>query len=57
MQFKEQNVLLLRAVLQNREHWKYDKEVPKIVEKMQKGKNLKKKEFSKIHWLIWKIGH
>ena len=57
MQLEEQNVLLLRAVLQNREHWKYDKEIRKIVEKMQKGKNLKKNEFSKIHWLIWNIGH
>jgi hypothetical protein len=57
MQLKEQNVLMLRAILQNREHWKYDKELPKIIEKMQKGKNLKKNEFSKIHWLFWNIGH
>ena len=57
LQLKEQNVLLLRAILQNREYWKYDKEFPKIIEKMQQGKNLKKNEFSKIHWLFWKIGH
>jgi len=57
MQLKEQNTLLLRTILQNRERWKYDKEFDKIVTKMEKGKNLKKKEFDKIHWLIWNIGH
>jgi hypothetical protein len=57
MQLEEQNALMLRVVLQNRELWKYDKELPKIIGKMQKGKNLKKNEFSKIHGLFWKIGH
>jgi len=57
MQLKEQNTLFLRTILQNRERWKYDKEFDKIVTKIEKGKNLKKKEFDKIHWLIWNIGH
>jgi hypothetical protein len=57
MQFQEQKELLLRTILLNRERWKYNREFAKIVEKMQRGKNLKKKEFSKIHWFIWDIGH
>jgi len=57
LQLKEQKVLFLQTVLHNRERWKYKKEFTKIVEKLQKGKNLKKHEFSKIHWLIWDIGH
>jgi hypothetical protein len=31
-------------------------EFAKIVEKMQRGKQLKKKEFAKIHWFIWEKG-
>jgi hypothetical protein len=42
---------------QKHERWKYDREFAKIVTKMEKGKNLKKKEFDKIHWFIWTIGH
>jgi hypothetical protein len=57
MQFQEQKELLLRTILLNRERWKYNREFAKIVEKMQRGKNLEKKEFSKIHWFIWDIGH
>jgi len=43
-------------MLKNRENWKHNKEFTKIVEKMQKGRNLKKKEFAKIHWFIWEKG-
>lgn len=57
MQLEEQNALFLRTILLNRERWKYDREFAKIVTKMEKGKNLKKKEFDKIHWFIWNIGH
>jgi hypothetical protein len=57
VQVEEQNALFLRTILQNRAGWKYDKEFAKIVTKMEKGKNLKKKEFDKIHWLIWNVGH
>jgi hypothetical protein len=54
---EEQNTLLLRTIQQKHERWKYDREFAKIVTKMEKGKNLKKKEFDKIHWFIWNIGH
>jgi hypothetical protein len=57
MQLKEQNMLLLKTIQQKHERWKHDKEFAKIVTKMEKGKNLKKKEFDKIHWFIWNIGH
>jgi len=57
VQLEEQNALFLRTILLNRERWKYDREFAKIVTKMEKGKNLKKKEFDKIHWFIWNIGH
>jgi len=39
--------------MKNRKDWQHDKEFSKIVEKMKKGKKLKKKEFTKIHWFIW----
>jgi hypothetical protein len=57
MHFEQQNELFLKTIIQNREYWKHNKEFAKIVKKMEKGKNLKKKEFAKIHWLIWEIGH
>jgi hypothetical protein len=57
VQLQKQNALFLRTIIQNLEHWKYDKELGKIVTKMEKGINLNKKEFDKIHWLIWNIGH
>ncbi len=49
-------MLFLKVILKNRDDWKYDKEFAKIVEKMQKGKNLKKNEFAKVHWFIWEKG-
>lgn len=57
MLFEQQNELFLRTIIQNREYWKHNKEFAKIVKKMENGKNLKKKEFAKIHWLLWEIGH
>ena len=56
MHFAEQNALVLKTVIKNRKEWRHDKEFSKIVEKMKKGKKLKKKEFSKIHWFLWEIG-
>ena len=55
-QLEHQHALFLSVLINNREEWKYDKEFSKIVEKMQRGKNLKKKEFSKIHWFLWEKG-
>ena len=57
MQIQQQHKLFLKTLLQNRESWKHDKKFAKIVKKMEKGKNLKKKEFAKIHWFIWNMGH
>ena len=56
MQFAEQNLLVLNAITKNRKDWQHDKEFSKIVEKMKKGKKLKKKEFTKIHWFLWGKG-
>ena len=56
VQLEQENARFLNVMLKNRENWKHDKEFTKIVEKMQRGKNLKKKEFTKIHWFIWEKG-
>jgi len=56
VQLEEQKALFLNVILKNREDWKHNKEFAKIVEKMQRGKNLKKNEFAKIHWFIWEKG-
>jgi len=47
----------LETLRKNQTNWQNDKELKRIVKKMEKGKNLRKKEFTKIHWLLWKIGH
>ena len=39
----------LIALEKTRELWDNDKQFAKIVQKMQKGKNLKRKEFDKVH--------
>jgi len=56
VQLEQQNALFLNVLIKNREDWKNNKEFAKIVEKMQKGKHLKKNEFTKIHWFIWEKG-
>jgi hypothetical protein len=53
----ELNSKLLKTLLENRRSWEKDRELTKIVNKMEKGKNLKKKEFSRVYWMIWKRGH
>jgi len=57
LQPKKQNELILKTIINNREDWKHNKEFAKIVKKMEKGKSLRKKEFAKIHWFLWNIGH
>ena len=56
LQLEQHNSQFLNVIMKNREDWKYNKEFVKIVEKMQRGKQLKKKEFTKIHWFIWEKG-
>ncbi len=53
----QENILFLNALKKTRTTWAKDKDFCKIVEKMEKGKNLKKKEFAKIHWFLWEKGH
>jgi hypothetical protein len=47
----------LETLRKNQANWQNNKEFVKIVKKMEEGKNLKKKEFSKVQWILWKIGH
>jgi hypothetical protein len=57
MQLEQQNARFLEAVIEIRSSWEHDKEFTKIVEKMEKGKNLEKNEFAKIHWILWERGN
>jgi hypothetical protein len=50
------NDRFLETLRKNSPKWETDKDLAKIVKKMQKGKNLSKKEFSKLHWLLRDIG-
>jgi hypothetical protein len=52
-----QNATFLETIRKTRATWENDKELAKIVKKMEKGKNLKKKEFDKVHWALWERGH
>ncbi len=57
MQLEQQNTRFLNAILNIRPNWEHDKEMVKIVKKMEKGKSLKRKEFAKIHWTLWEMEH
>ncbi len=57
MQLEQQNIRFLNAILNIRPSWEHDKEMVKIVKKMEKGKSLKRKEFAKIHWALWEREH
>ncbi len=56
MQLEQQNARFLNVLIKNHEDWKHNREFAKIVEKMKRGKHLKKKEFARIHWFIWEKG-
>jgi hypothetical protein len=47
----------LEALRKNETNWQDNREFVKIIKKMEEGKNLEKKEFSKVQWILWKIGH
>ena len=47
----------LEALRRNETNWQNDREFVKIIKKMEEGKNLEKKEFSKVQRILWKIGH
>ena len=46
----------IETLRKNQANWQNDKKFVKIVKKMEEGKNLKKEEFSKVQWILWKIG-
>jgi hypothetical protein len=46
------NVRFLRVLEKTRSKWYNDKQLTKIVQKMEKGKNLKRKEFDKVYMHI-----
>jgi hypothetical protein len=50
------NDRFLETLRKTQSNWQNDKEFAKIVEKMEKGKNLKQKEFSKVQWILWQRG-
>ena len=47
-----ENVMFLRALEKTRLKWHNDKKFAKIVKKMEKGKNLKRKEFDEVYTRI-----
>jgi hypothetical protein len=47
-----ENVMFLRALEKTRWKWHNDKKFAKIVKKMEKGKNLKRKEFNEVYTRI-----
>ncbi len=53
----QENAQFLRVLKKTRATWIHDKDFSKIVGKMEKGKNLKKNEFARIHWFLWEKGH
>ena len=54
----EQELLnsFLSAVIKTRKSWNNDKQFQKIAEKMEKGKNLKRKEFEKVYSILREQG-
>jgi len=46
----------LSAVIKTRKSWNNDKQFQKIVEKMEKGENLKRKEFEKVYSILREQG-
>lgn len=46
----------LETLRNNKSNWQNDKAFAKIIKKLEEGKDLNKEEFSKIYWLLWKIG-
>ena len=46
------NVKFLRVLKKTRSTWYNDKQLKKIIQKMERGKNLKRKEFDKVYWHI-----
>jgi hypothetical protein len=57
IQLKKQNVRFLEMIRNTHSNWEQDRELSKIFKKMEKGKNLKKKEFAKVHWALWEEGY
>jgi hypothetical protein len=55
----EQEILtnrFLRTLRKTQAKWESDKQFTKIIRKMEKGKNLKRKEFDKVYFLLQERG-
>jgi len=50
------NAKFLKALKKTRKNWENDKKFAKIVQKMKKGKNLKRKEFDRLYFLLREKG-
>jgi hypothetical protein len=57
VEYESLNDRFLETLRKTQTNWQKDKEFVKIVQKLEKGKNLKSKEFSRVQWLLWEIGH
>jgi hypothetical protein len=53
LELEEQNALLLQAIKKSHAGWRYDSDYWKVVNKIEKGKNLKKDEFDVIHQILF----
>jgi hypothetical protein len=47
----------LNTLRKTQKTWQKDKEFATIFQKIEKGKNLKAKEFLRVQSLLWEIGH
>ena len=47
---------LLRALIKTRGNWESDKQFTKILQKIEKGKNLKREEFDRVYVMIRETG-
>jgi hypothetical protein len=55
----EQQLILskfLSALEKTRPNWESEKQFTRILKKMEKGKNLKKKEFEKLYFILRERG-
>jgi len=55
----EQKLIISRflaTVGKTHSNWENDKQFTKIIRKMEKGKNLKKKEFDKLYFILRERG-
>ena len=55
----EQEILtsrFLKTIKKTQSNWESDKQFSKVIRKMEEGKNLKRREFDKIYFLLQERG-